>query len=221
MNGLNITFGQIPSIQVVGGSNGGRRTNLMRMISSLIQNDNELINIMNQTPGNNESENNSVSETFLNELEEKNVTNEMIDKKKDCPICLDSFRENEKYIQLPCSEDSHCFHNNCIKEWLSRNNTCPLCRTEFNQQRPRPRPRPRPILLSALNPSINNDIPDSTDNNIIDDRNEFILNTIDNFLRDISNEIQNPTPNPTPNPIINSEDSDLQRAIELSLQDME
>ena len=35
--------------------------------------------------------------------------------------------------------------------------------------------------------------------------------------RDISNEIENPTPNP----IINSEDSDLQRAIELSLQDME
>ena len=123
MEGLNITFGHIPSIQVVGGSNGGRRTNLMRMISSLIHNDNELINIMNQTLGNNESENNnnSVSETFLNELEEKNVTNEMIDKKKDCPICLDSFTENEKYIQLPCPENSHCFHNNCIKEWLSRN----------------------------------------------------------------------------------------------------
>ena len=214
MNGLNITFGQIPSIQVVGGSNGGRRTNLMRMISSLIQNDNELINIMNQTPENNESENNSVSETFLNELEEKNVTNEMIDKKKDCPICLDSFKENEKYIQLPCPEDSHCFHNNCIKEWLSRKNTCPLCRTEFNQQRPRP--RTRPILLDALNPSINNDMPDSTDNNIINnDSNEFILNTIDNFLRDITNEIQNPTN------INSTEDSDLQRAIELSLQDME
>ena len=215
MNGLNITFGQIPSIQVVGGSNGGRRTNLMRMISSLIQNDNELINIMNQTPGNNESENNSVSETFLNELEEKNVTNEMIDKKKDCPICLDSFRENEKYIQLPCSEDSHCFHNNCIKEWLSRKNTCPLCRTEFNQQRPIA-PRPPFLLRNLMNiQSINNDIPDSTDNNIIDDQNEFILNTIDNFLRDISNEIENPTN------INSTEDSDLQRAIELSLQDMD
>ena len=215
MNGLNITFGQIPSIQVVGGSNGGRRTNLMRMISSLIQNDNELINIMNQTPENNESENNSVSETFLNELEEKNVTNEIIDKKKDCPICLDSFKENEKYIQLPCPEDSHCFHNNCIKEWLSRKNTCPLCRTEFNQQRPIA-PRPPFLLRNLMNiQSINTDIPDSTDNNIIDDQNEFILNTIDNFLRDISNEIENPTN------INSTEDSDLQRAIELSLQDME
>ena len=215
MNGLNITFGQIPSIQVVGGSNGGRRTNLMRMISSLIQNDNELINIMNQTPENNESENNSVSETFLNELEEKNVINEMIDKKKDCPICLDSFKENEKYIQLPCSEDSHCFHNNCIKEWLSRKNTCPLCRTEFNQQRPIA-PRPPFLLRNLMNiQSINTDIPDSTDNNIIDDQNEFILNTIDNFLRDISNEIENPTN------INSTEDSDLQRAIELSLQYME
>ena len=215
MEGLNITFGQIPSIEVVGGSNGGRRTNLMRMISSLIQNDNELINIMNQTPENNESENNSVSETFLNELEEKNVTNEIIDKKKDCPICLDSFKENEKYIQLPCSEDSHCFHNNCIKEWLSRKNTCPLCRTEFNQQRPIA-PRPPFLLRNLMNiQSINNDIPDSTDNNIIDDQNEFILNTIDNFLRDISNEIENPTN------INSTEDSDLQRAIELSLQDMD
>ena len=48
-------------------------------------------------------------------------------------------------------------------------------------------------------------------------------NTIDNFLRDVTEEINNPTPHPTPNPnpIINSEDNDLQRAIELSLQDME
>ena len=206
MNGLNITFGQIPNIEVA--STDGRRTNLIRMVSSLIQNDNEL---------NRESNNNSVSENFMNELEEKNVTNEMIDKKNECSICLDIFKENEKYIQLPCPENNHCFHNNCIKEWLSRNNTCPLCRTEFNQQRPIA-PRPPFLLRNIMNiQSISNTTPDMSDNNIIDNSPEFILNTIDNFLRDISNEIENPTPNPTPN----LEEDDLQRAIELSLQDME
>ena len=211
MNGLNITFGQIPNLQV-NTSTGGRRTNLIRMVSSLIQNDNELMN--------EQTNNNSVSENFRNELEEKNVTNEMIDKKNECSICLDSFKENEKYIQLPCPEQNHCFHSNCIKEWLSRNNTCPLCRTEFSQERTtRPRTPHTPLLLSNLMniQSISNTIPDTGDNNIIDNSPEFILNTIDNFLRDISNEIDNPTPNPTPN----SEDNDLQRAIELSLQDME
>ena len=59
MEGLNISFGPIPNMQVIGRSNSGRRTNLMRMISSLIHNDNELISIMNQTLGNNESDNKS------------------------------------------------------------------------------------------------------------------------------------------------------------------
>ena len=209
MSGLNINFGQIPNLQVTT-SIGGRRTNLIRMISALSQNDNELRS---------EELNNSVSENFRNELEEKNVTNEMIDKKNECSICLDSFKENEKYIQLPCPEKNHHFHSNCIKEWLSRNNTCPLCRTEFSQERTtRPRTSRPPLLSNLMNiQSISNTIPDTGDNNIIDNSPEFILNTIDNFLRDISNEIENPTPNPTPN----SEENDLQRAIELSLQDME
>ena len=178
MNGLNITFGQIPNIQFA--STSGRRTNLIRMVSSLIQNDNELLR--------SELENNSVSENFMNELEEKNVTNEMIDKKNECSICLDSFKENEKYIQLPCPEKNHCFHKDCIKEWLSRNNTCPLCRTEFSQERSTRTRTPRPpfLLSNLMNiQSISNTIPDTGDNNIIDNSPEFILNTIDNFLRDV------------------------------------
>ena len=38
-----------------------------------------------------------------------------------CPICLEI--NNEK--KLNCN---HCFHDKCIKKWLSKNNTCPCCR---------------------------------------------------------------------------------------------
>ena len=112
MSGLNINFGQIPNIQVVHTSSsiqsgGSRSSTLLRMINALTNNDNELRR---------ESENRSVSQGFMNQLEEKNVTNEMIDKKNECSICLDSFKENEKYIQLPCPEKNHCFHKDCIKE---------------------------------------------------------------------------------------------------------
>lgn len=216
MNGMNITFGQIPDIQIIG--TGNRRINVTRMINALSA------LTRNEDESRDESENIPVSQEFLNELEEKNITNEMIDKKSECSICLDTLKENEKYIQLPCSENSHCFHSDCIKEWLSRNNTCPLCRTEFPQRRHR---TTYSSLLSNLSngPLISNISPDIGDNNIIDNSDEFILNTIDNFLRDVTEEINNPTPVPVPSPvrepILNTGDSDLQRAIELSLQDLE
>jgi hypothetical protein len=40
-----------------------------------------------------------------------------------CSICL----ENVSYgCRLNCQ---HCFHSNCIKRWLIKTNTCPMCRS--------------------------------------------------------------------------------------------
>lgn len=40
-----------------------------------------------------------------------------------CSICL----ENISYgCRLNCQ---HCFHPNCIKRWLIKTNTCPMCRS--------------------------------------------------------------------------------------------
>ena len=43
---------------------------------------------------------------------------------KECTIC---FGLNPDTFLL-CG---HCFHDECITEWLKRSKTCPYCRTEF------------------------------------------------------------------------------------------
>ena len=50
-----------------------------------------------------------------------------------CSICLDNFKKGDRYIELPCGDQPHFFHygnENCggIFPWLSKNNTCPVCR---------------------------------------------------------------------------------------------
>lgn len=44
----------------------------------------------------------------------------------DCPICLGGFSIGEMLISLPC-DNKHSFHASCIREWLQRQNSCPLC----------------------------------------------------------------------------------------------
>ena len=90
---------------------------------------------------NNTSENNNgVTEEFKNNLEEIVTDEEFISKGKQCSICLEDFKLGDKYIRLPCQteneDEKHIFHSGndtCsgIKPWLERNNTCPMCRTEF------------------------------------------------------------------------------------------
>lgn len=261
MEGNNITFGQIPNIQIIGrginshlrAGGSGRTSDMLRMLSSLIQNDNILRDAVHELIDEsvNTNINRSVSETFLNNLNEINVTDEIIQSGTECSICLESFKIGEKCIQLPCKKKSHYFHcgkGECsgIRPWLSRNNTCPLCRTEFptdNHPTRHMEPSPEnpdmhreidnpsetnsilpPSLIgtnnttltpgqtSGLNYSnIDNIIPDTSDNNIIN-MEEQIINTVDNYFRRISGDfIQRSL-------IINSEDLDLQRAIELSLR---
>ena len=110
--------------------------NFIQMLNSIVQNNNiilrtEIININNIT----EESNRGCSEEYINNLEEKDVDEELLKKKLQCSICLEDFKLNDKYIALECVEP-HIFHSGCetcsgIKEWLKRNNSCPLCRKEF------------------------------------------------------------------------------------------
>ncbi len=45
---------------------------------------------------------------------------------RDCSICMTSFDMGDMLIALPCDERHH-FHASCIREWLQRQNSCPLC----------------------------------------------------------------------------------------------
>lgn len=44
----------------------------------------------------------------------------------ECSICLTQFQMGEMLISLPCHQ-RHSFHAGCIREWLHRQNVCPLC----------------------------------------------------------------------------------------------
>ena len=116
---------------------------------------------------------------FVDGLNEMYITEEDIDNGLSCSICQDSFKLNDKVIELPCEPQKHYFHiknENCdgILPWLSENNTCPMCRFEFpksteenngeenitqddetNDTEPQLEPPPLPnfeeILLQAIN----------------------------------------------------------------------
>ncbi|OMP08616.1 hypothetical protein COLO4_06291 [Corchorus olitorius] len=43
-----------------------------------------------------------------------------------CPICLSEYSSKETIRCIP--ECQHCFHVECVDEWLRMNSSCPLCR---------------------------------------------------------------------------------------------
>ena len=54
---------------------------------------------------------------------------------KQCSICLMDFNIRQKdenicgdsVVQLPCNKQ-HIFHTDCLKEWVTTQFTCPICR---------------------------------------------------------------------------------------------
>ena len=48
--------------------------------------------------------------------------------KKECQVCFDQFKDEDKLYKLPCK---HLFHTECILPWLDKHNTCPSCRHEL------------------------------------------------------------------------------------------
>jgi hypothetical protein len=50
--------------------------------------------------------------------------NKMIDK---CTVCQFDYEENEKIRQLKCG---HCFHCECVDNWLEKDKKCPVCKFE-------------------------------------------------------------------------------------------
>ena len=51
--------------------------------------------------------------------------------KQDCSICQEDMIENETILKLACR---HAYHQQCITNWLSKHNTCALCRAEMPKE---------------------------------------------------------------------------------------
>ena len=61
----------------------------------------------------------------------EDITLTEVNSSEDCSICLKVPKEKDIINKLPCK---HIFHKECIVEWLSKINTCPLCRSQFPKE---------------------------------------------------------------------------------------
>lgn len=142
----------------------------------------------------NENENKGTSKEFIDSLKEIEIQEEGI----TCSICLDDFKKGEKCLKLPCKGNEHFFHDegeNCtgIKKWLLKQNTCPVCRTEF--------------------PLENNNTNDTNDANNILELDSGIRQLMENVLNN-SIRIFNPQ-----EIIENEEQRQFEQAIQASLEE--
>ena len=231
MSGLNHTI-NLPIIPVGSGINPGRRLRLIELLNTSIS---EFENLERQASEMNQAvaETTVTSQEFVNTLEEVNVTSEMVSEGLECAICMEAFKEDEKCVKLPCTNHPHYFHyghegSECsgIKPWLQRNNTCPVCRTEFPTENvignegdileeriieippsliPTNNTDLTPDQIEGLqnNTNITNIIEDNQVTNMI---NNEIMNAFVNGIRRESLRLRN-------------EEAEIQRAIELSLLD--
>jgi hypothetical protein len=53
------------------------------------------------------------------------------DNNKHCVICFEEYKTipDRNISELDCS---HIFHTDCLKTWLNKNRSCPLCRQEVD-----------------------------------------------------------------------------------------
>ncbi len=231
MSGLNHTI-NLPIIPVGSGINPGRRLRLIELLNTSIR---EFENLERQASEMNQAVATTAvaSQEFVNTLEEVNVTSEMVSEGLECAICMEAFKENEKCVKLPCTDHPHYFHyghegSECsgIKPWLQRNNTCPVCRTEFPTENVIG--NEGDILeerIIEIPPSL---IP-TNNTDLTPDQIEGLQNNtnITNIIEDnqVTNMINNEIMNAFVNGIrrerlrVRNEEEDIQRAIELSLLD--
>ncbi|PON40831.1 43kDa postsynaptic protein [Parasponia andersonii] len=74
--------------------------------------------LMSQTPNKKEEAWDRVEEEIFSSTENG-------DELKDCSICLQSYKEGEELVRLPCR---HRFHVGCLNSWIRIRSNCPYCR---------------------------------------------------------------------------------------------
>jgi len=50
-----------------------------------------------------------------------------------CIICTSEFKSSDRVSGLRCSE-KHCFHTDCIRQWVEHRLKCPLCRADLDPE---------------------------------------------------------------------------------------
>ena len=86
---------------------------------------------MNLNDGNN-NRRKATDKELLNNLPETQIedVSKLDAEKRNCTICLEDFKNKDKALILPCI---HLFHKNCIKNWLKKQNNCPICKFKLTR----------------------------------------------------------------------------------------
>ena len=50
-----------------------------------------------------------------------------------CTVCMEYIEIKTKGMFMPCG---HIYHPDCLKPWLEKNNTCPVCRFDLPLEEP-------------------------------------------------------------------------------------
>ena len=69
-----------------------------------------------------------------------------------CSICLEAFAAGEEVSWSRNKECTHCYHQECISQWLIKHDECPVCRNDylFDDWKYNQLPPPEPPLLCIL-----------------------------------------------------------------------
>ena len=96
-------------------------------------NNNYLDNVINQIMINdpNNYGNPPAAKKEVDKLEKFKINEEKLKEfgiENTCAVCKDEFKIGEECLLMPCN---HHFHESCIMPWLSKRNSCPVCRYEL------------------------------------------------------------------------------------------
>jgi len=138
LSGATIITGGNTNVQIIHTSfnvPGSEPLSLQGLAGGNSQNRNSFSNILNNimrftgSMGMDEEERRPTSTQFIQDLPRITVTQEilkeMTSSTKQCTICQEEYKEEEKLIELPCK---HSFHEECLVPWLNMHNSCPTCR---------------------------------------------------------------------------------------------
>lgn len=73
----------------------------------------------------NQESRNAINSKIISEIKKNTVKLENI-KEPTCSICLEDFDSGKEIICLDCK---HIYHTECIIQWINKDASCPLCRS--------------------------------------------------------------------------------------------